>query len=290
LATKKFCCVFHHFAHESYAQFFMVSILLQSDGYIVRLGTSEYEFKARSLKSNAEGQLMNIQVSQDIRKGIYVDGPAANMMKKSHQIAELHLPGLYHVLVNKVGHARKLGSTPLFTADPGRVDQQWMSKCCAGAGFQPLFHSSNDGSDDNALIQRLESVDTNVIQEIVIVTGDKDYIPVLRTKVSQGATVYWVATARRSPSDNNTCLSRELLDLFSAKVFTFVELGQYASFLVDQRRDSTLQPGRRDDSEQVTQFTLTLKSRNKQDHLKLGNEMQRLRMEFAGKLQSTCTA
>jgi hypothetical protein len=217
-----------------------------------------------------------------LSKAVFVDGPASNRVKTALGIGMFHFPNLYGVLVNKVGVSRTLAFPPVMTADPEKVDCESMRKSLAGAGFEIMFSTGRDQSDDETLKFRIGELDPAKVGEIVILTSDQDFVPVLKQKASHGMKVHWVSTYRPDPIRNRHCLSPSVIDLFKTGVFNFVDLDRFTGELSHKRRESDLPAGKSTDRDEVTQITLRLRSRDAQAHLKLAGAIMRLKSELPG--------
>src|SRR3989344_2827886 len=209
-------------------------------------------------------------------KAIFVDGPSSNSIKQALGIERFHYPALYDVLVGKVGVCRKLAHPPIMTADPCKVDRQGLSKLLKGAGFEVAFSTTARGEDDDNLLARIAPLDLPAVQEIVVVTSDQDFVPILRQKVSLGIKVYWVSTLCEHPTHHRHGLSENVLNLCKSGVFKFVDLHTYRQEISCKKKTSDLTPGRSSESDDLTLISLRLRSRDPHQHRLLASEVQRI--------------
>ncbi|HVU75527.1 MAG TPA: hypothetical protein VHD38_01655 [Candidatus Paceibacterota bacterium] len=223
------------------------------------------------------------QTAAPAAKAIFVDGPSANKVKESLGIRFVNFAGLYRVLVNLVGECRVLACAPVMTAHPERVSNgNGLAKQLAAAGFE-LFAVTSQGSRDDAYLKNeIARLEPHVVREIVLVSSDKDFVPVLRAKVSQGIVVYWVSTMSVHPDTGRHGLSRDLIALFEAKEFHFVDLGRYRREICELSRRGDVRREASASSESRTKVAITLNNKDPREHLKLASELRRLQRDFSG--------
>ncbi len=212
-------------------------------------------------------------------KAIFVDGPSAHWMQRTLGIEHISFPGLFSVLRNRVGDCRVLAAPPLLTVHTGiGAQKNGLLKQAAGAGFETLAVESQGGADDAAIKARIRALDSKQVSEIVIVSCDRDFVPELLCKVSQGVIVHWVATRLPSPRDGNCCISADLEHQFSEGAFRFVELAAYRSVLAPEPAQGAVvcqsKAGTCDD---LTEIVLKLRSTVQPRHRMLAQQVQRLR-------------
>ena len=226
---------------------------------------------------------MDMRVCED-RKAIFVDGPSANHIKSFFGIERINFQGLFKVLTELIGTCRVLVHAPIVTIHPERVVyNHGISKDLTGAGFEMLEVTSSRGADDRAIIARIDKLTLADVAEIVIVTSDRDFIPVLQSKATQGIRVLWVSTRHTHPKDKSHHLSRDVLNLCDRGVFKFIEIANYRHLIADRSKSSTPrpQPNPRETSE-FTKITLRLNARQQRTHHELVAAVQELTRRFSG--------
>ena len=165
-------------------------------------------------------------------KAIFVDGASANVTKAALGIETYDFHGLYDVLVNQVGMCRTLVGPPVITVHPERAPAEGsFVKGLTGAGFEVVAARSETGADDEAIKTLLRDLNPKDVEEIVIFTSDKDFIPILRSKASQKVNIYWVATKRHQPDLNRHRLSLDVIMLCTTPRFTFVEIADFTEVI-----------------------------------------------------------
>lgn len=224
-----------------------------------------------------------MQIATEVRgKAIFVDGPSANRTKQALGVRDVNFSALHSILLHRVGACRVLAFPPVVTADPGQVViGQGLAKYLSGAGFDIVPIKSRDGADDDYIKSRILQLEPEKVSEIVVMSSDKYFVPVLRTKASQGIRVHWVSTMRPHPGTGRHGFSNDVLGLFKSGEFQFTELAPFARqiTLVRLGAKSCLSCA---EDHSVTKVTLTLKDRNSREHLRLMNEIQRLVGDFGG--------
>lgn len=237
------------------------------------------------LQLRKEGDIMDAQVSNG-RKVIFVDGPSANLIKELFGIGTINFHGLYKLLVDFVGRSRVLECAPVITVHPNHMTKDYgIARHLTEARFEMLACSTYLGGDDKALIRLIKAVNPHVVNEIVVLTSDKDFIPVLNAKVSQGIKVYWVASHAVNPRDKSLCLSQAVIQLCAAGVFEFVDLHRYAGLITrtreQHRSGAHNQPANSHEASHTT-ITVKLNSTRPHAHIELVEEMQKLSTRFVG--------
>lgn len=218
-------------------------------------------------------------------KAVYVDGASAMGSKHRLRIETMNYAGLYNLLTQRVGTCQMLAHIPLITIHPDRLarqDMNGLAKDVAGAGFKLLPATSTNSVDDSVLMSKIECLDPRVASEIVVLTNDKDFVPVLRYKKSQGFRIYWVGTQHPERNSERSRLSSDVLSLCDAGVFDFVELGDHVQRISCERAAKLSPPATCAGPDNLTEFCLSYKCNNLQQHLKLASEITRLVGQFPG--------
>ncbi len=208
-------------------------------------------------------------------------------MKAALNVRFLNCHGLYELLVNHVGVCRALAFSPLVTVQPEVAHlARGLAKDLAGAGFDIIPSVTYDGADDGAIKNRMRLLEPDEIAEIVILSSDKDYLPILLHKAQQGISVYWVATNRPQPGQNKSALSPDVSALFRSGVFHFFELAKFTGMIGEKKPIPYAQNGNGTKKAAECDFTrVTLKLRNRDNsvHLQLASELRRIEALFKGK-------
>lgn len=226
---------------------------------------------------------MAAMTSKNAGKAIFVDGPWMNSARRKLGIPEVGYLALYDLLVTRVGQCKALARPPIVTVHPDRCAHGGgLVKRLAACGFEVLPADSHEGADDESICAHIRDLDPELIREIVVVTGDKDFVPVLRQKVTQGIRVFWVSTMLPDPSDNRCHFSEDVKRLCDCGVFTFVELGNYRSKIGLRRspRECPRDDRPRHQVDNVTIIELRLKSNNPRAHVELADGIRRLQRQF----------
>lgn len=222
------------------------------------------------------------------KRAIFVDGASAGgATKAALGIAFYNFRGLYNVLVNKIriGEICPLAFPPIITLHPDKLIDarpRGIAKDLAGAGFDIIPVASDGGADDKAIINQIRLLDPGEIGEVVVLTADKDFVPILQYKVSEGITVFWVSTERVDPKSGARCLSSDVLALCKSKVFTFFELGKFSGEICEKRRSVCSVSEARPRNDNFTKITVELRSTDRMEHVRLAGEMRQLKAHFPG--------
>lgn len=198
-------------------------------------------------------------------------------------IEKINYRSLYPVLCS-LGSCRCLATTPIVTMHPDRViHHEGLAKAIAGAGFEILPVDNHDGADDDALKERIAALDPERVGEIVIVTSDQDFVPVLRRKVTEGIDVIWVATMNRDPTKGKPNISPNVVELFRGGVFSFIDLARYAGQIETKTGAHRHEAHARDSSKHdLSIVRVTLKNSDPNAHMRLADALVRLREEVKG--------
>ncbi|MDB5237916.1 MAG: hypothetical protein JWM46_186 [Candidatus Kaiserbacteria bacterium] len=191
---------------------------------------------------------------------------------------------LYRVLVNEIGQSRTLAFAPVMTAHPERINGgNALAKQLAGAGFEIVSVASLGQADDMYLKDRINALDPGLVSEIVLFTSDKDFVPVLRAKKSQGVRIHWVSTKQPDPGLTRHSLSEDTLQMFASGEFHFTDLAPFKQRLTFMRG-----LGQRPCapciaiSDSITEISVTLNSTDPMEHRRLMSELQRIKTSFKG--------
>lgn len=160
-----------------------------------------------------------------MKKAIFIDGPSLYHMLSSLGMIESVSYGLLKKFLEGLGSSKELAAKPTVVLHPTVHDGK-TGKAFRTADFNTLSSPTLDGEDDQLLISKIGAVGEDV-KEIIIVSSDQDFVPVLREKVDQGARVYWVAA--KIIERGNNILGRSLLELFGNGLFTFIDLDTSAT-------------------------------------------------------------
>jgi len=216
-------------------------------------------------------------------KAILIDGQSANRMKAALGIRLVDYRGLYQVLYEKIGSYRSLACMPAVTVHPEQLLRvNFLNKHLAGAGFEVLPVASEGSADDKEIMRRIELLDPRTVAEIVLVTSDQDFIPVVREKASQGISIYWVSTRKPDPRCGQR-LSQRVLDLATTNVIHFVELANFAQEITLQRDAPCKRTqGFTPNDDNTTVITIRLRSNRPAEHHRLVSEITNLKAHFKG--------
>lgn len=159
---------------------------------------------------------------------VFVDGVNFNHVKRAIGIDHLDWNAFYRILLEKVCTTGRFVCEPVIT-----INAEYMcslGKSLKGAGFSTIVANSNGGQDDHTLISRIRQVQFANTAEIIMVSCDRDFVPVLRLKAQQGFKVHWVVS--RTPSrSGRPHISADLDKLFSAGEFKFTLVERFRSSL-----------------------------------------------------------
>ncbi len=216
-------------------------------------------------------------------KAIFIDGASAHVTKSALGIGTYNFHGLYDVLRNEVGTCRRIVGIPIVTVGPDAYERGYgLVKDLAGAGFNVVPARSDNGEDDEFIKTRIRGLDPREVEEIVIFTSDKDFIPVLREKANVGVRIYWVSTKHHEPGLNRHCLSQDVIQLcMTTPGFSFVEIAEFKGAITGKRPWSTA-TATSYKKEDVTIVTIRLQNMYKEEHGRLIRSIQSLTSEFAG--------
>jgi len=227
--------------------------------------------------------MQNTQSLLTRKKAVFIDGASAHHTKGALGIRFFNCCGLFDVMVNCVGTSRYTAFPPLVTMKPDVAHyHEGLAKDFSGAGFEIIPITTQGGADDEAIKNRIRLLNPSEVCEIVILTSDKDFIPILRQKVQEGIVVYWVSTNRHRPGEKCSGLSSEVIALCRANVFHFVELATFSGKIMEKKLTPNASVPERTRNDDFTRATVKLRNTNPQEHLRLANELRRLEHTFVG--------
>lgn len=152
---------------------------------------------------------------------VIVDWESLHFMCRLLGIGKLSFRGLYQVLAHKIGtsdlHKRPVCVLPLFRKES-------IGKSLQTAGFEVVAPEGGEKPDDAYIIDYLSKLQLPEVTEVVLVSADQDFAPILLEK---SITVHWVAT-RAKNDDGQMMIASALEEVFGAEErFNFVELKDY---------------------------------------------------------------
>lgn len=153
-------------------------------------------------------------------KAIFVDGASLFHMGRVLGIGEFKFQALYDFLVNEVGECRNLFGRPFYVLSAEILDRK--TKALSRAGFEGVNADTKNSLDDKFIIRKLREIDSNQVEEIVLVSADADYHSSLADKNGQGIRIYRVATKLPDPRHNRPMINMEI-----AEAFNFIELNDF---------------------------------------------------------------
>ena len=212
-------------------------------------------------------------------KAIFVDGPSTHHMGHAMNIARLNLFELHQLLTQEVGYSKELAAQPFATIRPS-IGKNAV-KPYRTAGFNALEVNGANGSDDQAIITRIQGLDPQKVSEVVIVSADQDYVPVLREKAQQGIKVFWVGCSAKG-AIGTPLMSPDLKTLFDS-TFTFIDIMEHRERLTGKAKPVKTTPavpkvpvrdlkielsGARSQDEYLTILALIARQLRKSPHIK----------------------
>ncbi len=178
---------------------------------------------------------------EERKKAVLIDGASLSAMRNRLGIKRIHYLGLSRIL-------KQVGTLPFYGKPcivlPETYRSQYWVKMLATYGYQVFFSPTENGKDDQVLIERMRSLDSQKVGEIIIVSTDQDYASILREKSDEGMRVYWVGT-RKADKDGSLPIGTALEALFERGAFTFVELADHTSRLVRNPNEEEMDTLRR---------------------------------------------
>lgn len=161
-------------------------------------------------------------------KAIFVDGASLSWMRSSLGINQFEFKALYQILT-EIGVDKEVFGKPLYTISKTVADGLWV-KSVRSRGFEVVVCETENSQDDQFIIDQIKALKPGDVSEIVLVSADQDFVPILRDKKAQGIKIYWVAT-RVLKEDGWSMVGVVLDELFNTE-FEFVELADYKDRLM----------------------------------------------------------
>jgi len=162
-------------------------------------------------------------------RAVFVDGENLNWMRQPLGIGKLNYHGLYDLLAGgKIGGTgNHLISKPVFTIN---VDgEKKIGKMLRNIGFDVIPFDQR-GEDDQILKDRINSLNPEVVNEILVVSADQDFVESLRRHASAGVKVYWLATVNEGREGRSMVSSV----ISESTEFEFVELTKHKEQLMQE--------------------------------------------------------
>lgn len=167
------------------------------------------------------------------KKAIFVDGASFGYIKRALGIGSIKFNQLRNVLVREIGDCRDLVDRPFFVIS--HAGFLLMKKPLMHAGFYVFASRTGNGKDDGEIISRIENLGQDV-SEIVLVSADSDFLPVLRRQVEQGKKVFIVATDKPDVISGRSMIAEHFKEEFARGVLTFVELADFKEQIMRSER------------------------------------------------------
>lgn len=202
-------------------------------------------------------------------------------MKDPLGIALFNFVGLYRVLVDMVGQCKRLVEPPIITMHPDHLAAGRLPKIVAGAGFKVVPVGSERESDDRFIREQIDAADPTRVREIVLMSSDRDFMPEMLAKRSQGIHVYYVATMRTTADRSRCSVSKAVIEAIENGTIQFVELYSHRGSICQSRQCATARP-EKECSPSTVGVTLRYSGRSMQDRIRLRNELARLERDFPG--------
>lgn len=164
----------------------------------------------------------------------FLDGVNFNRAKQILGIEKINWTGFRNVLSGSICTTGRLVGKPIVTVNPDCMNG--LGKILLRSGFFPLAVRSHGSHDDRVLIDRIEQVQRAQVAEIIIVSCDSDFIPILLEKANQGIRVVWLVSETRS--DNGASqISDQLKNMFRQKRFFYTTLERFRVQIELRQRD-----------------------------------------------------
>lgn len=171
-------------------------------------------------------------------KAVFVDGASLFCMAHVVGVPRMSFLALYDLLVKDVGEQKRLAAIPLIVLRPDLALS--LGKPLAGAGFEVLPATTSDGSDDRVIIERIKALDVSKVTELVLVSNDRDYMPVVKFKIMEGLSqVLWMGT-KKLDTHNVSSMSYALKNLLKQPGFQFIEIEDHKERLILPAREPPL--------------------------------------------------
>lgn len=163
-----------------------------------------------------------------MRKAIFVDHASLLFMAETLGCDRVNYRMLYKFLTTKVGKLTDV-SYVVSTLSPF-ADEQF-KKLLARAGFEVILIESGEGKDDQALIDRIKLLHAEKVGELVVVTSDSDFVPVLSLKAREGMYIHLVATKTPDPGDGHIALGADLRDRLERNEYLFTDVADFKDMI-----------------------------------------------------------
>src|SRR3989344_2460584 len=161
-------------------------------------------------------------------KAVFVDGASLHHMGHAIGIARFNFVELHELLV-QCGEVHTLASPALVTI-PTSLAGNSVIKAYRTAGFEVLQVTTAQSADDQAIIDRIRKLSSRHVREVVIVSTDQDFVPVLREKFAEGMKVIWVGCSAKGRQGSDL-MSSDLKSVLK-RDFTFVDIASFEDKVV----------------------------------------------------------
>lgn len=166
-------------------------------------------------------------------KAVFVDGMNLMGAWPAIGIARPNYAEFYNLLTKGIGKSQEMVCNPIVTMSPTTGSN--IAKYYRTAGFEVNLVATKASADDFAIISRIDNLNPAQVKEVILVSMDMDFAPVLRRKVEQGMRVYWVGCSGNS-IHGFPMMSPELRSLLGP-VFDFVDLLSYKERLTAKAKN-----------------------------------------------------
>lgn len=161
-------------------------------------------------------------------KFVIVDGNSLFYILKAIGIGKVKDQVLFEILTKEIGGEGQCFGRPVLVLWSNEVKNnttrmKYLEKV---VGYEIVdVEKKIGGEDDQEIVKWIEALSPEDVSKIILVSCDvMDFLPCLRTKMSQGIKVWLVATKKVNSEGKSMLTSR--LDL-SSEGIEFVELGEY---------------------------------------------------------------
>lgn len=162
-------------------------------------------------------------MDQQKPKAIFIDGASLFHMFRIMGIAQINAQEFHNILQREVGNSSNLFGRPLYVVP--EVVERFPTKIYMTAGFEVRKVNSENSGDDAEIRQTINSVNSEQISELVLVTTDiLDYLDCLKAKAAQGIKVYIVATKEKDKESGRSALTSDFDLIIESNGFEFIEL------------------------------------------------------------------
>lgn len=133
-----------------------------------------------------------------VRKALFVDGASLIVMASTFGIARPDYRQLRLILRQNTGTLAKKVRGPSVIVMPkmifGGEKGEALKTVIEKSGFKLHIVETENGNDDRVLIAQIDAFKPRQGDEIILVSSDYDFVPVLREKRLQGARIHIVGT------------------------------------------------------------------------------------------------